>query len=168
MVQQQPIVVRRAKPSDATHIAAFVYQAWQGRSTLDSQAIIEHLGRAGFLLAERGGTLVGMLGWRVENLVVSVTDFLIWPASERADASRALFAEMEKAAAALQCEAALLFPPRPIPSGLIEFCKTLGYEPRQVSTLAKAWRETALEARLRDEDVVLMKQLRADRVLRPI
>ena len=162
------IVVRRAKPGDAERIAAFVNQAWQGRSEYDRQAVIERFGGAGFLLAERDGELVGMLGWRTENLVVRVTDFLVWPSSERAAAGQALFFEMERAAGALQCEVAMLFPPRPVSPKLIEFGKTLGYEPKTVASLVKAWREAALEAQMGDDDVVLMKQLRESRILRPM
>jgi N-acetylglutamate synthase-like GNAT family acetyltransferase len=164
----QEVVVRRAKPGDAERIATFVNQAWQGRSEFDRQAVMERLGGAGFLLAERGGNLVGMLGWRTENLVVRVTDFLIWPASERTAAGQALFSEMEQAAVVLRCEVAVLFPPRPVSSQLIEFCKTLGYESRVVASLARAWREAAREARMEDYDLVLIKQLRADLVLRPM
>jgi len=164
----QEIVVRRAKPNDADRIAAFVDRAWRGGSRLDRQTIIERFGGAGFLLAERDGRLIGMLGWRAENLVVRVTDFLVWPASERTAAGRALFSEMEQAAGALQCEVALLFPPQPVPPRLIKFCKTLGYEPKSIASLAKAWREAALEAGLDEGDLVIMKQLRASRTMRPM
>lgn len=164
----QEIIVRRARPSDASEIAAFVNQAWRGKSELDRQTIVERFGGVGFLLAERGGDLVGMLGWRAENLVVRVTDFLVWPASERTAAGQALFSEMERAADTLQCEVALLFPPRPVPPQLIEFCQALGYEPQVVAGLAKAWREAARDARVEDDDLVLMKRLRTDRILRPM
>jgi len=164
----QEITVRRAKPSDAGRIAAFIKHAYRGRTAFDETSVIERFGGAGFFLAEKGGELIGMLGWRAENLVVHVMDFLVWPAVERAAAAQVLFAEMEVAAAGLQCEVAMLFPPRPIPSGLIGFCKTLGYEPQNVSELAKAWREAAIEAGMGEDGVVLMKRLRTDRVVRPM
>jgi len=164
----QEILVRRAKPGDADRMAAFVNQAWQGRSEYDRQAIVERFGSVGFLLAERSGDLVGILGWQVENLVVRVTDFLVWPASGRAAVGEALFSEMEQAAGVLQCEVAMLFPPKPTPAKLVEFGRTLGYEPQVVAGLVKAWREAAREAQMEDDDLVLMKQLRADRVLKPI
>jgi hypothetical protein len=119
-------------------------------------------------LAERNGNLVGTLGWQAENLVVRVTDFLIWPASERVAAGQALLSEMEQEAAGLQCEVALLILPRPTPLELVGFCKALGYEPRVVASLPRAWQEAAREARIGDDETVLMKQLRTDRVVRPI
>jgi N-acetylglutamate synthase-like GNAT family acetyltransferase len=168
MAQQQGITVRRASVSDAARLAAFVNQAWQGRTAVDRQAVLERSGSVGFLLAERDGNLVGMLGWQVENLVVRVTDFLAWPAAEGAAAGQALFANMEQAARELQCEAAILFLPRSIPPQVAEFLKTLGYTSQVVASLPQAWREAAYEGRLENEDAVFVKRLRTDRVLRPI
>ena len=168
MTQEQGIVARRARPSDASRIAAFINRV-VGRQSVDDIAIIERFGDEGFLIAERGDNLVGILGWRAENLVVRVTHLLIWPSSEHIAAGPALFAEMENAAASLQCEASLLLPPG---SGLsprqIEFFGELGYQPQTVVGLPKAWREAAREAKLDDDDPVLVKQLRDRRVLRPL
>ena len=168
MAQQQEITVRRAKVSDAGRIAAFVNRAWRGQQEVNEQVVIARFGSVGSLLAERDGNLVGMLGWQVENLVVRVTDFLIWPAPERIAAGRALLSKMEQAATELQCEVALLFPPRPSPPDLVEFCKMFGYVPQIVADLPKAWQEAAREARIGDDETVLMKQLRSDRVLYPL
>jgi N-acetylglutamate synthase-like GNAT family acetyltransferase len=168
MAQRQEIAIRRAKASDAGNIAAFVNRARKGQLSIDEQTVVERFGSVGFLLAERGGRLVGLLGWQAENLVVRVTDFLVWPASERVVAGRALFTEMEQAAATLQCEAALLLPLRPAPPELVEFCGMLGYELRAIAGLSKAWREAAREAQMEDDEEVLTRQLREDRVIRPI
>lgn len=165
---QQQITVRRAGVGDASKVAAFINRAWHGRAGIDAQAVLGRLGNVGFLLAERDDELVGMLGWQVENLVVRVFDFLVWPAYEGAAVGRTLFASMEQAAKELQCEVALLFLPRSVPSQVIEFFKTLGYAPQVVASLPQAWREAAYEGRLGDNDKVFIKKLRADRVLRPI
>ncbi|MDY7080538.1 MAG: hypothetical protein SXV54_26965 [Chloroflexota bacterium] len=167
-MQTQEITVRRAKPSDAGKIAAFVNRAWGGQVKVDQMEVIERFGNVGFLLAEWGDTLLGMLGWQAENLVVRLTDFLIGAASERVAVSQALLSEMERAAGELQCEAALLFPPRPAPAALVEFYETLGYEHRVVGDLPKAWQEAAHEGQLEKSDSVLVKKLREKRVLRPM
>ncbi len=153
---------------DSGAIAAFVNRALKGPAAVDEQAVIERFGSVGFLLAERGGDLLGMLGWQAENLVVRVTDLLIWPASERVAVGRALLSEMERAAAELQCETALLFLPPSSPPALIEFCRTLGYEPRVVADLPKVWQQAAREARVADDETVWMRQLRAGPVVRPL
>jgi N-acetylglutamate synthase-like GNAT family acetyltransferase len=168
MVRERGGTVRRARASDAGAIAAFVSRALAGRAALDEQIVAQRLGNVGFLLAELSGNLVGLLGWQVENLIVRVTDFLIWPASERVVVGRALLTTMEQAATELQCEAALLFLPRPGAPQMVEFCRTLGYEPRIVADLPKIWQEAAHEAHVGDDEVVLIKQLRADRVVYPL
>lgn len=168
MAQRQKITVRRARVGDASKIAAFVSHAWEGRLKVDELAVIERFGSVGFLLAEQGDALVGMLGWQAENLVVSVTDFLVGSVSERVAISQALLAEMDRAAAELQCEVALLFLPHPISPVLVEFCKALGYEPRIVADLPRAWRDAALEGQLKGDETVLIKRLRGKYVLQPM
>ena len=168
MVQGQEITVRRARVSDAGRIAVFVNRAWGGRLELDELVVIERFGSVGFLLAERDGALVGMLGWQAENLVVRITDLLVSSVSERIAVSQALLAEMGRSAAELQCEVALLLLPRPAPPALLEFCQSLGYEPQVVVNLPRAWRDAALEAQLKDDETVLVSKLRDKRVRRPL
>jgi N-acetylglutamate synthase-like GNAT family acetyltransferase len=168
MAQEHGITVRRARVSDAGTMVAFVNRALPQAAAIDEQAVIERLGSVGFLLADRDGNLVGILGWQAENLVVRVTDLLVWPASERIPVSRALLSEMEQAATELQCEVALLFLPRPSPSGLIEFCKKLGYEPKAVADLPEVWQDAAHEAGMGDDETVLIRQLRTRRVVHPL
>ncbi|MEE9617986.1 MAG: hypothetical protein V3T90_13420 [Anaerolineae bacterium] len=168
MAQRQEITVRRGKMSDAGKIAAFVNRARQGQPKINEQAVIARFRNVGFLLAEQGGNLVGILGWQIENLIVQVSDFLAWPAQERVAVGRALLSEMERAATELQCEVVLLSLPRPTPPGLVEFCKTFGYLSKTVASLPKAWREAAYEAQIGNDEAVLMKQSRPNHVLSPL
>jgi len=167
MAQDLEITVRRAKARDAEAIADLVNRALVGPSTVDRLAVIKRLGSVGFLLAERGADLIGLLGWQAENLIVRVTDLLIWPSSERVDVGRALVAEMEQAARELQCEAVLLFVPHPIQPHMVEFWKKFSYELKLLTDLPAVWQEAAREAPTDDDGAVLMKQLRARRVVRP-
>jgi N-acetylglutamate synthase-like GNAT family acetyltransferase len=167
-MEQQEITIRRAKPSDAEEIAAFVNNAWYRPQKIDQETVLRRFGTVGFLLAERNDELIGMLGWQVENLVVGLTDFLINPAAERITIGQTLLTEMEGFAQELQCEAALMFLPRPTPHALIEFCETLEYESQIVASLLPAWQATARERGLGDNDAVMVKKLSERRVLRPI
>ena len=97
MAQQQGITVRRAGARDAGAIMEFVNRILAGRSSIDRQTVLERFGHVGLLLAERDSQLIGILGWRAENLVVRISDILIWPASARVAGAQALFAEMEQA-----------------------------------------------------------------------
>ena len=167
-MEQQEITIRRAKPSDADKIAAFVNNAWHRPQEVDEEVVLRRFGTVGFLLAERDDELIGMLGWQVENLVVGLTDFLINPAAERIAIGQTLLAEMELFAQELQCEAALMFLPRPTPRALIEFCETLEYESQTIASLVPAWQTTARERGLGDADTVMIKKLSDRRVLRPM
>jgi len=167
MEQVPAIRIRRARPSDAERIAAFVNRARRGGRLITPGEVRDRFGTVGFLLAEQGGEVTGVLGWLVENLVARVTDFLIWPAERRLTVGRALISAMEEAARELQCEAALLFLPRSAPPELIAYWETFGYQVAEVASLPKAWREAAQEARSVDEQIVV-KPLREEMVRRPL
>jgi len=160
------IRIRRARPADAEQIAAFVNRG-RPQKPITPEEVLQRLGIVGFLLAEADGDLVGLLGWQVENLVVRVTDFLVFPARLSLPVGQALLTAMEEAARELMCEAAILIIPTSTPPEVLQFWKVFGYQPRDIASLPRAWREAAREANpLRDQ--VVLKQLRADRILRPI
>jgi dephospho-CoA kinase len=74
---------------------------------------------------------------------------------------------MEQASRDLQCEASLLFSDTN-QSAKVDFWKGLGYERRAPETLGVlAWQEAAQES-MPAGSVLFFKQLRVDRVLRPI
>ncbi len=166
-MMQQEIKVRRARPSDAGKIAAFVNDAWRGQRKIDEMAVIERFGNVGSLLAERNNELIGILGWMAENLVVGLTDLLIGAASDRITVSEVLLNAMEQAADELQCEAVLVFLPRPTSPVLVEFCEEIGYKLEAVSSLSAMWQETARGGGLTDDDTVMIKRLREGLVFRP-
>jgi N-acetylglutamate synthase-like GNAT family acetyltransferase len=104
------IRIRRARPADAGQIAAFVNRG-RPQKPITPDEVLQRLGVVGFLLAEADGDLVGLLGWQVENLVVRVTDFLIFPARLSLPVGQALLTAMEEAARELMCEVAILILP---------------------------------------------------------
>ena len=167
MEQVPEVKIRRARPSDAAGIAAFVNKARPGGTPVTREAVIGRLGMVGFFIAEARGEAVGLLGWQVENLIARVTDFIIFPNLFRVTAGHALLAAMEKAAQELQAEAAILFVPANTPQEVLDFWEAFGYSFRQVAGLPRAWREAAQETHPSGEWVVL-KQLREDRTLKPI
>ncbi|MBC7226817.1 MAG: GNAT family N-acetyltransferase [Thermoflexales bacterium] len=166
MEESTQIRIRRARPADAERIAAFVNRGRPHKPVTPS-GVLQRFGTVGFLLAEVEGEVVGLLGWQVENLVVRVTDFLIFPARLNLSVGRALLTAMEEAAQELMCEAAILIIPANAPPEVLQFWETFGYQPRDIASLPRAWREAAREANPLQDQVVL-KQLRTDRVLRPI
>jgi dephospho-CoA kinase len=74
---------------------------------------------------------------------------------------------VEKASSDLQCEASLVFPPMEL-VGFDSIWKHIGYERRSPDTLGvQAWTDAALES-MPKGSALFFKQLRTDRVLRPI
>jgi len=167
MMTQTEISIERAKAEDASEIAEFVNRTGGRRALLEKMDVIERFGDVGLFVAKEEGAVVGILGWQIENLVARVTDLLVRPASLRDMVGKALLSTMEDAASELQCEAAILSLPKPTPSALVDFGHRLGYEPTVVSDLPRAWREAANEVGFEDNDTVLLKKLRSDRVMRP-
>ncbi|MGQ9467473.1 MAG: GNAT family N-acetyltransferase [Anaerolineae bacterium] len=166
MTDSLQIRIRRARPADAEQIATFVNRGRPHKPVTPSD-VLQRFGTIGFLLAEMEGEIVGLIGWQVENLVARVTDFLIFPARLSLPVGQALLKAMEEAAQELMCEAAILIVPANAPPEVLQFWEAFGYQPRDIASLPRAWREAAREVNpLRDQ--VVLKQLRADRVLQPI
>jgi len=161
------LVVSRARPSEADAIAAFITHITTGRRSPSRSDIMAAFGEKAFLLLYRDQKIVGILGWQVENLVARVDDVYLEASIPMADAMRAMTTEVEKASRELQCEAALLF----LPPDLAQYnqvWKTLDYSARAVKELGvRAWQDAAMES-MPPGTVMLFKQLRKDRVLRPV
>lgn len=166
MTESSQIRIRRARPADAERIATFVNRGRPPKPVTPSD-VLQRFGAIGFLLAEMEGEMVGLIGWQVENLVARVTDFLVFPARLSLSVGQALLKAMEEAAQELMCEAAILILPANAPPEVLQFWEVFGYQPRDIASLPRAWREAAREANPLQDQVVL-KQLRTDRVLRPI
>ena len=159
--------VRRARPKEAQEIADFINRTSRGRRHLNRDDIMAAFGEKAFLFLLRGNTIVGLLGWQVENLVARVDDFYMKKDISPLDAMTAMTNEVEKASKELQCEAALLFlPPRLAQHQTI--WQALDYRPRTIKDLGvRAWQDAALES-MPAGTVLMFKQLRVDRVLRPV
>lgn len=160
--------VSRARPSDAEAITEFVAQATRGRVAVDPLSVLERFGTKGLVLARNAnGEIVGLAGWRAENLVAQIDDFLVFPPGLYESAGRSLVDSIENAAQELQCEVCMiLVPPRASPR-LISFYQSCGYERAESEQLPRVWQQTVQEA----EEVgrfIMLRQLREDLVRRPI
>lgn len=160
------IEVRKARLTDAGLIAAFVNSARSDR-LVSPMDVAERFSQVGFLLAEQQERPVGLIGWRVENLVLCVTDFLIAPVVDRVTTGLLLVTEMEQEGELLQAEAALLFLPANPSQELIVYWQQLSYTHKTLSEIPKAWREAAREWNAEATEVMI-KQIREDLVRRPV
>jgi dephospho-CoA kinase len=159
--------LQRGKPRDSQKIADLITRLSKGKRAMTSEEVMEAFGEKAFLLLQMGADLVGIAGWQVENLVARVLDLYLDPKAHADKALPVLVAEVERASGDLQCEASLIFPPMEL-VGFDSVWKGLGYERRTPESLGiQAWTDAALES-MPKGSALFFKQLRTDRVLRPI
>ena len=161
------LTVQRGRPRDSADIAALITRLSGGTRPFSPDDVMAAFGDKAFLLLMADKQLVGLAGWQVENLVARTTEFYLDPGITISLALKALVSEVEHASQDLQCEASLLFLP-PQLATQEDVWKELGYALRTPQTLGvQAWQEAALESQP-PNSLLLFKQLRQDRVLRPI
>lgn len=159
--------VQRGRPRDSKAIAELITRLSKGHREMTAESVMEAFGEKAYLMLQSNGKLVGLAGWQVENLVARTDDVYLEGGLPLANAMRVLLKEVEDASRNLQCEASLLFLPAQF-SQYDEDWRSLGYEPRTIQSLGvRAWQDAALETMSRDE-IMYFKQLRQDRVLRPV
>lgn len=161
------LTVRRARLKEAQLIADFITRVTGGRRKLTRDDIMAAFGEKAFLFLLRGNSILGILGWQVENLVARIDDLYLRKNVALFEALQVMVSEVEKASKELQCEAALLFLP-PKLAQQKKVWQTLDYVPRAINDLGvRAWEDAAQESKP-PGTVMLFKQLRVDRVLRPV
>ncbi len=159
--------VERARPRDAEAIADFINQNSSSKHKTTRREIYAIFGEKAILLLKFKDKIAGLLGWQVENLVARVTDMRLDPQIPLEQGMRAMISEVEKASRDLQCEACLLFL-SPQLAQHEDVLQNLGYQTKTIRTLGvRAWQDAALES-MPPGTVMLFKQLRKDRVLRPV
>ncbi len=172
MAQAKPVApgkltVLRGGPRHFEEIAAlFTRLAGTGRAYTKAD-IMAAFGEKAFMLLQQDDRLVGLVGWQVENLIARTTDILLDPAVPPVEGLPVLMKEVEQASKDLQCEASLVFTSAEL-ARQQSLWQALGYTPRSPQSLGvQAWQEAAIES-MPPGSVLLFKQLRVDRVLRPI
>jgi len=159
--------LQRGKPRDSEKIAELVTRLSKGKRVMNKDEVMEAFGDKAFLLLQLNDELVGIGGWQVENLVARTTDLYLDPKAAADKALPLIMNEVERASGDLQCEASLVFPPMDL-VGFDLIWKQIGYERRAPETLGvQAWTDAAIES-MPKGSALFFKQLRTDRVLRPI
>jgi dephospho-CoA kinase len=166
-VEDGSLVVERAGPRQVDEIATFITEISKGRREMSSADVMAAFGEKAFLLLKVDQRMVGLAGWQVENLVARVSDVYLEPGLVLGEAVRVLMEAIEKASRELQSEALLLFLPPHLGRHNAVWA-SLGYSTRSPQDLKiNAWEEAALES-MPVGTVMYFKQLRRDRVLRPV
>ncbi|WP_322797877.1 GNAT family N-acetyltransferase [Thermoflexus sp.] len=162
------VTIRRARPADVDAIRDLVRRATRGRLDPSADEVFDRMAERGMLLAfnpER--ELIGLVSWRVENLVARVLDFLVHPLDLRPAVGRQLIEAVEEEARRLECEACLIYVSPEMSSEALAFYIGLGYTRWPEESLSGPWREAAHEFDALGR-VALIKQIRAERVTQPI
>ena len=166
-VESGNFAVQRGRPRDSEAIARIISRMSNGKQKMSKLDVMEAFGDKAFLLLQLNDQTVGLAGWQVENLVARTTDLYIDPAHMSDKALQALISEVERASQDLQCEASLIFL-LPEMASYESAWNALGYQKRTPETLGvQAWQDAANESNS-PGTVLMFKQLRTDRVLRPI
>jgi dephospho-CoA kinase len=161
------LAVRRATPSQAGEIAEFISRCSNGKRSMSRDDIMAAFGEKAFLLLRLDGKLVGLVSWQVENLVVRTIDIYLDAEIPVRESLRVLTEEIEQASRDLQCEIALIYL-GPELARRHDVWRSLGYQPRTIQSLGvRAWQEAAIES-MPAGTTMYFKQLRRDRVLRPV
>jgi dephospho-CoA kinase len=159
--------VKRGKPKHSSPIAELITRLSKGARKMTAGDVMEDFGEKAYMLLEQDGQLVGLAGWQVENLVTRTTDIFLEEHTDVQKALETLIKEVENASTELQSEASLIFAMSEL-SMQEDLWKQLGYERRTPETLGvQAWQDAAIES-IPSGSALFFKQLRQDRVLRPI
>ncbi len=166
-IPQGELTVKRGGPRDAKRIAELMTEFDPEKKKHSQQDVMADLGEEAFLMLSAGETLVGLIGWQVENLIARTTNLFFNPGIPLEKALPVMISEMEQASNDLQCEASLIFV-SPELAMSDKLWRKLGYEQRTAKALGVlVWQEAAEES-AQPGTVLLFKQLRTERVLRPI
>lgn len=159
--------VQRGRPRDSEVIADLITRLSNSKQKISKLDVMEAFGDKAFLMLKLNNKVVGLAGWQVENLVARTTDLFIDPAYVSDKALETLISEVERASHDLQCEASLIFP-LPEMANHEASWKAMGYQKRTLESLGvQAWQDAAAESKP-PGSILMFKQLRVDRVLRPI
>lgn len=165
--QPGEVSVQRGRPRDSAKIAELITRLSDGKSSPSPSEVMAAYGDKAYMLLLSGSRLVGLAGWQVENLVARTTEMYIDSKLPQLKTVKTLVEELENASRDLQCEASLIFL-QPKLAGQEELWKELGYiqcSPQDLGV--QAWQDAALESQPPDS-ILFFKQLRQDRILRPI
>ncbi len=158
--------IRRGLPKNADAIAKLLGQV--SGKPVSRNDIMMAFGEKSYLLAEFGERYIGLAGFQVENLITRMDQFVVLPDAPLAPIARALITAVEDASRELQSEVSFVFVARSAPPAVLQAFVEQGYERIEIDALkVPAWREAASELQVADT-FIMMKKLRAERVLIPV
>lgn len=168
-ISDSGLTVKRGMPSNAQLIAAFITQ--MSGEQVSRMDVMMNFGQKSYLVAQPEGqdTVVGLMGWTVENLVTRMDELYVGANAPAAQVVHAIIKAVEEASKELQSEVGFIFLAPDTQQAILGAFKQNGYEPIALKDIKiPAWREAVQETVSGRDMIVLWKQLRKDRVLQPI
>lgn len=167
-VEKMAVTIKRGMPTNAEAIANFISRV--STRQVSRMDIMIAFGQKSYLLAMgKGDVLAGVVGWQVENLITRVDEFYVAPDMTKTDTLGELVMAVEDASKELQSEVSFVVVPRTISSDLGAALVRRGYKLLKLDEIRfPAWREAAQDLLSVTDADVLIKQLRSDRVMKPI
>jgi dephospho-CoA kinase len=158
--------IDRAKPLQAQEIADFINRM-SGTTGLSRMDVMAAFGEKAFMMLYADDQIAGVVGWQVENLVARIDEIWLEGTLDLSKALKALVEVIENSSKELQAEALLAFVD-PEQAADTTIWQPMGYQILTIPQLeVNAWQEAARESQPPDT-LILFKQLRIDRILRPI
>ena len=157
----------RATPKHAKEIFEFLESNNINGSIFSDRDVIHTFGERAYMLLKKQNKLTAVIGWQVENLVSVIDEIWLDKTFSEYELVNELYSGIVKFSKELQAEAMLIIIDEdiakkiPVDSGLK--LKSVDIEDLKI----KAWREAAKE-KYKDNSEILFKQLRMDRIMRPL
>lgn len=168
VVSADGIEVKRGMPNNAQLIADFITKS--SDKEVSRMDVMMSFGQKSYLLAQKSeADIAGLMGWTVENLVTRMDEFYLDASAPVTQTIQMVIQAIEDASKELQSEVAFVFLADNTPADQVKAFHSGGYESTVLREIkVPAWREAVEETVAGRNMVVLMKQLRKDRVLQPI
>ena len=162
------IVVRRGMPGNAEAIASFITQV-TGKNVGRMDIMLAFGEKSYHIAYGKNDQVIGLVGWTVENLITRVDECYLSPNIPQGEVVRDLISAIEDASRELQSEVSFIVLPDQTAQTVVQAFVKSGYQFLKLSEVKfPAWREAAHEMIADGNVQALMKQLRADRVMKPI
>ncbi len=155
-------------PGNAEAIASFITRM-TGKQ-IGRMDIMLAFGQKSYHIAYgKNDQVIGLIGWTVENLITRVDEFYIAKNVPGDEIISELIAAIEEASRELQSEVCFIVLPTGTSADVLQAFVNNGYQFWKLTDIKfPAWREAAHEMIADSSGQALMKQLRADRVMKPI
>lgn len=160
------VEVKRGMPGNAELISTFISK--HSGTEVSRMDVMMAFGEKSYLLAQDDNEkILGLMGWQVENLITRVDEFYL-EAEDKTPVVHALIRAMETASRELQSEVSFVFLSQSESEETLKVFEANSYTSTSAQEIKiPAWRE-ALQEGAGDDNQILHKRLRKDRVLKPI